>query len=170
MWQAEEDLASGTNILIPPEMVVLTPSQDLLLVYVDDVTQQILYRRWDGTRWELPTPIQNAFTADRPALDVLPGAGAVLAYRGLDNKVYTTRYDGVSWSISTGIATPNVRTDSPPVVAHGIGDAEVELVYTTASGTQSTAYHTRFIDGAWSAPNAIFIARGTATLALASAP
>jgi hypothetical protein len=171
VWQAEEDLASSVDPDIAPEIAVLAPSQDLLLVYVRTPDQQILYRRWNGATWQLPAPVQNAFTHDRPALAALPGVGAVLAYRGADGKAYTSRYDGASWSSPAGIANPNVRVDAPPVVARGLGDAEVELVYVTLQGAQNTAYHTRFIGGEWSAPVAIFtVDNGIKRIAIASPP
>jgi hypothetical protein len=168
-WIADEDLASDTDFDVPPPRIVrLLPSEDLLVVYVRKSDQQIRYRLWDGTAWQAAASVANATTTTRPDLCALPGDGAVLAYKGIDNKLYTARFEMGAWADPSAIGNPSVDVKSPPAVAPGVDGAEVELAYLPAG--EDTAYHVRYVGGSYSAPVAIATEPGLTNLVLASRP
>jgi hypothetical protein len=170
-WQSPQDLASGTNYELAPELASLASSQDRLAVYVGapPSDQQIFYVRQSASTlsWSPALPIANALTAERPSLAALADGGAILAFRGTDGKLYLTRYDGARWTSPAGVTTPTVNIVAPPAVTRGVGGAEIELVYVTAGGVAS---HVRYLAGAWTTPIVITTSTGLARVALAGAP
>jgi hypothetical protein len=166
VWGVPEDIATGAAPAFGPEVVTLE-NQNLLVTYVQQATNQVMALRWNGSVWQVPSPIAGALTFDRHSLAALPGNEAIVAFRNAGSKLFISRYNGSQWSAPAGIATPDVDIIGGPAVARGIVDAEVELAYVTL---QNTAFHTRYIAGGWTPPAMIATNPGLTRIAIASAP
>jgi hypothetical protein len=160
----------GATVALTPAIVALTTGPTLMIAYVRNTDSKILFTTRTGNAWTQPAPIDaNSFTADPVALAALPGGEAVLAFRGLDQKLYFSRYTPAGspvWSLP-GPLVSGVTTPSRPALAAGVGgfDAEVGFI----NSADSKAYHARLTGLTWSAP---VLVGGTvlSTVAIASAP
>ena len=98
----------------------------------------------------------------------MPGGKAIVAFRGGDNRLYTTTYDaaGNAWTPVTAVAMNPISTGAP-AVAPGIGAAEVELVYLDTA--TKAPRHVRRVGGVWT-PALVVSATSLENVALASRP
>jgi hypothetical protein len=148
-WQAAVQQAPSTNFNIEPSVVNLSSgTDDLLVVYVVSGSNQVHYMTRTGSAWSSHAPVPSAFTDHRVSLAALPGGGAIAAFRGQNNRVYTTIYSGGAWSAPLEVSA-SVTTTAPPSVTRGVGPATAELAFVNASGA---LVHARLIGGAWTAP------------------
>jgi hypothetical protein len=105
-----------------------------------------------GGSWGAPVEIPNALSDDPPALVLLPGGGALVAFRGTDKKIYWSTWNGSVWTqaaaLVSGAANPTIK--SAPSLGRGLlGDAELVFVEDDALGAIS---HATFAKGSWGAP------------------
>lgn len=170
IWGAAAAHNLGNTLALMPSIIApdLGP---LMIVYVRSTDAKILFTTRPGSTWTVPALIDpNSFTADPVALAALPNGGALLAFRGLDSAIYTSRYTpGGSplWSTPAPLATPNLTTPSRPALAAGVGGVDAEMGFINAA--DGKAYHARLTGTTWSAP---VIVGGTllTTVAIASSP
>jgi hypothetical protein len=164
----------GVQTTISPTVVALSGNaEDMMIVYVVSANSQIgwLTRKTGAPPvWNNGALIANALTQDRVAVAALPGGGAVMAFRGLNTNLYTSRYTpgaNPAWSAPAALANPNFATPSSPAVAPGIGGADAELVF--ADGGTGQAWHSRLVGQVWQAPTSIG-GSGVQFVGAASAP
>lgn len=169
-WLPASGHSLGNTVALTPAIIALTAGPTRMIAYVRSTDAKILFTTRTGNVWTTPALIDaGSFTKDPVALAALPGGEAVLAFRGLDEKLYFSRYTpGGSpvWSLP-GPVVANVTSPSRPALAAGVGgfDAEVGFI----NGADSKAYHARLTGLTWSAPTVV---GGTSltTVAIASAP
>ncbi|MFO0760177.1 MAG: hypothetical protein U0359_27095 [Byssovorax sp.] len=169
-WQAAHAHGLGNVIALTPAIVApAVPGVELLVVYADKNSAKILYTLRAAGLWSAPAAVDpNSFTADPVALTPVSG-GAVMAFRGLDGKIYFSRFSAASmppWSPPAALAQPNPTTPGAPALAPGIGGHDAELCYAGADGM---AYHTSLGAQGFSAPIAVGGAQVT-RVALGSTP
>ena len=170
-WLPASAHSLGNTVALTPAIIALTTGPTLMIAYVRSTDAKILFTTRTGAVWTAPALIDaNSFTADPVALAALPGGEAVLAFRGLDQKLYFSRYTPAGstvWSPPGPLVVPNVMSPSRPAIAAGVGgfDAEVGFI----NSADSKAYHARLTGLTWSAP---VVVGGTSltTIAIASAP
>jgi hypothetical protein len=154
-WQGALGHSLGNVVALTPQITAMNGgASELLVVFVNKNDAKVLFTKRSAGAWSVPVPIdQNTFTTDPVCLVALPGGKAALALRGLDGKIYTSRYDPSSallWSVPGPIASPNYVTPSSPSMAAGVGGADAELVFVNSA--DGAAYHTRLTNTTWSAP------------------
>jgi hypothetical protein len=167
--------SSKTTQITPTAVKLGLPQPTLLLVFVRQEDAGLYWSSHiEGQMWSAPAPVSaTALSQDPVALAPLAnGKGAALAYRGLDGKIYVSRFDPAAsppWTPPAGIAVPNPSIPSTPALATGVGGADAELVYIDAA--TGKALHARLKGGAFGpatdvAPNA----SGLTHASLASLP
>ncbi len=166
VWGPGQDIGNNTNFNVSPALVALTAGPELLVAYARS-DNQIMFATRTGGVWTAPAPIAGALTGDRASLAALPSGNAALAFRGTDTNLYVALYAGGVWSGVVAFANPNVSVQSPPSIVRGVGSAAVELGYVDNAGK---AFHSRFINNAWTAPVQIGAATTNNHIALASGP
>ncbi len=170
-WLAANAHNLGNVVTLSPALIAPTTGPALMIVYVRNTDSKMLFTTRTGNVWTAPTPIDaSSFTADPVALVALPGGEAILAFRGLNQAIYSSRYNPAGaplWSPPQPLATPNVTTPSRPALAAGVGGVDAEIAFVNA--VDSKAYHARLTGMTWSAPALV---GGTllTTISLASAP
>jgi len=170
-WLAASPHNLGNVVALTPAIVALTTGPALMIVYVRSTDSAILFTTRTGNVWPAPKVVDaGAFTADPVALAALPGGEAILAFRGMNQGIYVTRYNPAGapvWSPPQPLANPNVTTPSRPALAPGVGGVDAEIAFVNA--VDSKAYHARLTGMTWSAPALV---GGTllTTIAIASAP
>jgi hypothetical protein len=161
----------GNTLALQPSMIAPTTGPSLMIAYVRSTDAKILFTTRTGSVWTAPALIDpNSFTADPVALTALPGGEAVLAFRGLDQAIYFSRYTPGSvplWSPPGPLVTPNVTTTSRPALAAGVGGVDAEIGFINA--VDGKAYHARLTGTSWSAPVSLGGAQLT-NVAITSAP
>lgn len=171
VWLAASAHNLGNVVALTPAIIVPTMGPALMVVFVRSTDSKILFTTRTGNVWSAPTAIDaNSFTADPVALAALPGGEAILAFRGLNQGIYFTRYNpggAPLWSPPQPLATPNVTTTSSPALAAGVGGVDAEMAFVNA--VDGVAYHARLTGMTWSAPVAVGGVMLT-TIAIASAP
>jgi hypothetical protein len=171
VWLAATAHNLGNVVTLTPAIIAPTTGPALMVVFVRSSDSKIVFTTRTGNVWTAPTPVDvNSFTADPVALAALPGGEAILAFRGLNQGIYFTRYNPVGaplWSPPQPVAVPNVTSPSRPALAPGVGGVDAELAF--VNGVDGMAYHARLTGMTWSAPVAV---GGTllTTIAIASAP
>ncbi|WP_170319475.1 hypothetical protein [Polyangium spumosum] len=151
-----------------PGIVALDSGPELVAVFANEAGSLHWLSRTSGT-WTSPLPIEGASSLDQPSLAPLPGGGALLAYRGADQRLYTARLsagDAPAWSVpvaGAGAANPFLLV--PPAVARGGKGAEAEMIYADNLGS---VYSTRLVAGAWIAP--AFAGSASGRVAIATLP
>jgi hypothetical protein len=171
IWQGANNLGNGNPESLAPSIIALTAGPDMMIAFVRSSDAKILYSTRFAGMWTAPVVIDaNSFTNDPVALTALPNGAVVLAFRGLDQKIYFSRYtNGLvpPWSPPAPLASPNFTTPSRPAVAPGVSGADVEMGFINSA--DGKAYHARLTGLTWSAPVAV---GGTmlTTVAIASAP
>jgi hypothetical protein len=155
VWQGAHGHALGNVVIVTPQIAALNGGfADLLVVFVNKSDSKLLFTKRAAGSWSVPMPIdQNTFSTDPVGLAALPGGKAALAFRGLDGKVYASRYDpngAPVWSVPGPIANPNYATPSSPAIAGGVGGMDAELVFVNSA--DGAAYHTRLASMTWSPP------------------
>jgi hypothetical protein len=168
-WQATKDIAPQPSFAanLRPVLAGLASGPELLAVYVQQGGSQIVSSYRTAGTWFMTAPIANGLTNDPMAVAPLPGSGAVLAYRGTDDKLYTATFDGVTWTTPAAAFTPNVTIGATPALAKSISGADAEMAYVDGTGA---VWHTRLVMGKWSAPVQVGTATGFAHVAIASGP
>ena len=171
VWLAATAHNLGNVVTLTPAIIAPTAGPALMVVYVRSTDSKILFTTRTGNVWSAPTVIDgSSFTADPVALAALPGGEAILAFRGLNQGIYITRYNPAGaplWSPPQPLATPNVTTPSRPALAAGVGGVDAEMGFVNA--VDGVAYHARLTGMTWSAPVAVGGVALT-TISIASAP
>ena len=169
-WLAASAHNVGATVALTPAIVALTTGPTLMIAYARSTDSRILFTTRTGNVWTTPALIEaNSFTNDPVALAALPGGEAVLAFRGLDQKIYFSRYKpGGSpvWSLPGPLA-PGVTSPSRPALAAGVGGFDAEAGFINAA--DGKAYHARLTGLTWSVPVVVGGALLT-SVAIASAP
>ena len=155
VWQGAFGHSLGNVVTLTPQIIALKGgASELLVVFVNKSDAKVLFTKRSAGIWSAPVPIDpNTFTADPVGLTAVSGGKAALALRGLDGKIYTSRYDPSStpvWSMPGPVASPNYATPSSPAMAGGVGGADAELVFVNSA--DGAAYHTRLTNTTWSTP------------------
>jgi hypothetical protein len=171
IWLAASSHNLGNTLALIPSIIAPTTGPSLMIAYVRSTDAKILFTTRTGNVWTAPALIDaSSFTADPVALTALPGGEAVLAFRGLDNAIYSSRYtpgNVPAWSPPGPLAMPNVTTTSRPALAAGVGGVDAEIGFINA--VDGKAYHARLTGTSWSAPVVVGGAQLT-TVAIASSP
>ncbi len=171
MWSAASAHNLGGTVTLSPAMITPSTGPSLMIVYVRNTDAKILFTTRTGNLWTMPALIDaNSFTADPVALTALPNGEAVVAFRGLDQGIYFSRYTpggNPLWSTPAPFAVPNVTTPSRPALAAGVGGVDAEIGFINA--IDAKAYHARLTGTSWSVPVMIGGTQLT-TVAIASAP
>jgi hypothetical protein len=171
MWGAASPHSLAGTLVLMPSIIAPTTGPSLMIAYVRNTDAKILFTTRTGNVWTAPALIDpSSFTGDPVALTALPNGGAVVAFRGLDQGIYFSRYTPGGtplWSPPGPLATPNVTTPSRPALAAGVGGVDAEMGFINAA--DGKAYHARLTGTTWSAP---VIVGGTqlTTVAIASEP
>lgn len=166
-WAAAVRAATDT-LTLSPAIVPLTSGGELLVTYVRSTDARIQFVLRTGGLWSSPMTVNaTALTSDPVALVALPGGGAVLAWRGLDQGLYWSRYSVTGWSAPAPALSPAPTLASAPALAPGVGGADAELAFVASS--TGHVLHTRLRSATWSAPTDLGGA-GRTEVALASAP
>ncbi len=169
-WQASQDLAINPSYSPTqrPALVAPTSGPELVAVFIQQGTSQLLSATRTGGTWSTPAAITGALTSVPVALAPLAGGGVQLAFEGTDTNLYTATFSGGSWSSPAAPFSSSVSIAATPALATGIGTAAAEMVYVSATGA---LFHTRLTGSTWSMPTAV--ASGTTTfahVAIASGP
>ena len=171
VWGAASAHGLGNSVELSPALIAPTSGPSLMIVYVRSADAKIFFTTRTGTSWTTPSLIDaSSFTADPVALAALPNGEAVLAFRGLNQAIYFSRYTPAgspAWSPPAAFAVPNVTTPSRPALAAGVGGVDAEMGFINA--IDGKAYHARLTGTSWSAPVAVGGTQLT-TVAIASAP
>jgi len=155
VWQTGSAHGLGDVVALTPAIVTLDSNQ-LLVVYVHEVTQAVTFTIGTGSVWSTATAIADALTVDPVALTALPGGKAMAAFRGTDGQAYAMTFDVAPtpiWSAPLPIASPNPTTPSTPAVAPGVGSQEAELAFVDAA--TGAASHVRWSGSSWSTPTLV---------------
>ena len=170
-WLAASAHNLGNVVALTPAIIAPTTGPALMIVFVRSTDSKILFTTRTGNVWSAPTVVDaNSFTADPVALAALPGGEAILAFRGLNQGIYVTRYNPAGaplWSPPQPLAVPNVTTPSRPALAPGVGGIDAEIAFVNA--VDGKAYHARLAGMTWSAP-ALVGGTSLTSISLASAP
>jgi hypothetical protein len=159
---------AGKAATATPGIVALDSGPDLVAVFASEGgSMQWLSRK--GGVWTSPQAIEGAVSLDQPSLAPLPGGGALLAYRGTDQRLYTARLstgDAPTWSTPvSGAGSGNPLLLVPPAVTRGGKGAEAEMIYVD---NLNSVYSTRLVAGAWMAP--AFAGNASGRLAITTLP
>jgi hypothetical protein len=152
VWQSPQFISGAVDYYIVPAVVALSSGPELLVVFAENQTGNLLFTTRTSGVWTTPAAITGASTGARPSLAALPGGGAALAFKGTDGKLYTSFFSGSSWSGPAGISSPNVNSTSSPAITRGAATAAVEVAFIESDGV---AYHSRLISSTWTTPAAI---------------
>ena len=169
VWQATANIAAGPSYAPGQHPAVTAPSSgpQLVAAYVAEGMQQIYTAYRTATGWSTAVLLTNGLTNDPVALAPVTGGGAVMAYRGTDNNLYTSFFSGTTWSVPVAAFSSAVTLTALPSVARGIGSATAEMAYVDGAGA---LWHTRYIAGAWTAAKQVGTASGFAHVAIGSGP
>lgn len=144
---------SGQAAPTTPAIVALDAGPELVAVFAEASTSKLFWLMRKTNVWSTPTELPGATAVGSPALAPLPGGGAVLAFQGTDQRIYTAQLsagDMPTWSkVEMGLSGVNPTLKAPPAVARGAKGAQAELIYVDL---QSTVHSTRLVAGEWSAP------------------
>jgi hypothetical protein len=153
-WGSGAALPNSATTQITPAVARLPLAQTAAVTVFVRKEDAGLYwsSRGPNNTWSAPAPVhQSALSLDPVALAALAdGMKAALAYRGLDGKIYVSRFDPAAsppWTAPAGIAVPNPSIPSTPALATGVGGADAELVYIDAA--TGKALHARLSGGAF---------------------
>jgi hypothetical protein len=146
-----------------PAIVALPSHPELLAVFADAASGQVRWTARTSGVWSAPADIVGLASTDPPSLAQLPGGGAVLAVRGVDENLYLALFDAAlgSWSLDTTFATTALV--EAPAVAPGIESDDAELVFVDMG---YRLFQTSLASGAWS--TAQLIGSGGQRVALAT--
>ena len=172
VWQGAHGHSLGNVVTVTPQVIALNGGfADLLIVFVNKSDSKLLFTTRSAGIWSASVQVdQNTFSADPVGLVALPGGKAALAFRGLDGKIYASRYDpngAPVWSLPGPIANPNYATPSSPAITGGVGGVDAELVFVNSA--DGGAYHTSLTNTTWSAPTLVG-GSGLTHIGVSSAP
>ena len=171
VWGVASAHNLGNTLSLMPAIITPTTGPSLMIVYVRSTDAKILFTTRTGNVWTAPALIDaNSFSSDPVALTALPGGEAVVAFRGLDQGIYSSRYTpggNPLWSPPAPFAMPNVTTPSRPALAAGVGGVDAEIGF--INSIDAKAYHARLTGTSWSMPVMVGGTQLT-TVAIASAP
>jgi hypothetical protein len=169
VWGAAPGHMLGNVVVTTPAIIEPIVGPELMVVYPQKAgpdPEPLLYTMRNGGIWTIPIAIAGAATDAPPALVALPGGAAVLAFRGGDGKLYTSRFTPGAvppWSAPAQLGMASIA--SSPALAPGIGGADAELAYAASS----SAFHARLTGMVWSAPVMVG-GSGVTHVAIASHP
>jgi hypothetical protein len=181
-WGTEQVIASGKGTVPPhaaiaPTLVSLTGSgPELIVVYTDSAARDYHFATRTGGKWSSvqnfnlgtkvinPDPASNGTDGPSPSFATpviaLPGGKAALAFTSVSQHVYTSEFDGATWSIPSSVFTPwclDCIDVAQAGIAPGLGSATLEVVFggDPTSSNAYVPYHTRRVAGQWTTPKAI---------------
>jgi hypothetical protein len=154
VWQSRDDISGAAEDWnVEASIIPLSSGPELLIVFVEQTSGQIMFMTRTGTTWSSPTVINTALTATAMALAPLPDGGAILAFHGFSNNyLYWSQYSGGTWSTVQQFQTNAIEINGSPAVTHGISGDVAEMAYVDTTGT---AWASSLTGTAWSAPVAV---------------
>jgi hypothetical protein len=182
MWGTEQMIEPGggstsANSAIAPTLIALAGSgPELVVVYTDSNATDLHSAARVGGIWSAiqdfnlerkvinPDPAFEGSDGPSPnfATPVLPmpGGKAVLAFTSVSQHVYTSEFDGSTWSTATSVFTPwclDCIDVAQAGLALGVGSATFEIVFGGDPTSQNAyvPYHTRLIGGQWTTPKPV---------------
>jgi hypothetical protein len=169
IWQTLKDVGADGNFTgtIGPAVAQLASGPELLAVWVQLNDSQLRWSTRSGGTWSPPAVVTGASTFYTPSLAPKPAGGAVLAFRGTDDNLYTVVFDS-----TTGWATPvapfgtATAVTAAPSIAKGQGSALVELAYVNATGV----WHSELIGTSWTTAVQVLSGAGYTGVAIATGP
>lgn len=156
----------GLLASLTPAIAALTAGPELMIVFVNQSTWQLYWTARAGGMWSKPVPIANAYSKDPISLLALPSGAALVAFKGTNAQLYTSRFSGGAWSAPEQPAGAGPMLASRPALSKGTDTSVAELAYVTMAGT---VFHARLVLNNWTQPVQIGGA-GLVYVALASAP
>ena len=165
-WAGEVDVGPAVDYSISPAVVAPLSGAELLVTIVGS-DGQVWWQRRSGSTWNGQAKVANAWTKNRTALANTVGGQVILAYRGMDAKVYTSLWSPGSgaWSDPKQVGSPGADCQGSPAVARGTKGADAELAWVAADGT---VWHARLSAGTWSSPQSV--ATGATSVAVTALP
>jgi hypothetical protein len=163
-WQA----ASGFNasgVTLTPAVSTLGAGGDALVAFIGYSATTIYWVARTGGAWGVPALVPMALSNAPPALAPIAG-GAVLAFRGTNDGVYTSLFSSAAQAWSMPVALGNFKTLTPPSLATGISGADAEIAFVDSA--TGKALHARLSNMVWSAT--AVVGDGVSGVAIASAP
>lgn len=152
-WQGAQPLPGASTQMRPA--VVQLSGGEALVVFVRDGDGKLMFNRRQGSIWSNAFEVEgSSFSSLPPRLVALAQDRALLVFRGLDNKLYSSRYEPKAsppWSTPAAIGSPNPVVSSLPALAPGIAGLDAELLYVSSS----IAQHCRLSGLTWSAPQTV---------------
>ncbi len=146
-WQS----AQAHNLLVsvragtPP---TATPEgSGALVAYVETGTNKILWTQGSGATWTSPAAVSGATTTDPVSLTTLSNGNVVLAYRGQDQLIYASIFQGSSFSTPGAVSTAYLATGSPSL-APGIAGHVAEILFVSGGAILSSSLSS----SVWSTP------------------
>ncbi|TKD00698.1 hypothetical protein [Polyangium fumosum] len=159
---------AGKAAAVTPGLAALDDGPQLVAVFAAEGGNLHWLMRQNGV-WTSPQPIEGASSLDQPILAPLPEGGAMLAYRGTDQRLHTARLstgDTPTWSLPTqGAGDKNPILLAPPALTRGGKGAEAEMIY---ADNLNTVYATRLVNGTWLPPT--FAGSASGRVAIATLP
>jgi hypothetical protein len=174
-WQSAQALTgSSVESAFRPTLVALAGgTSDLLVVYLRKTDRHLMYAAHTGGTWQTPSEIYDvatnvAFSNDPVSIAPLTGGGAIVAFRGTDQKPYYATWDGGGngWTAPAAM-TSGATLASPPALAAGVCGADAFAAYVDTNGATSVL---TLSGGAWSAPQSIAGATGATYVGIATSP
>ncbi|MGQ0508764.1 MAG: hypothetical protein ACT4TC_25970 [Myxococcaceae bacterium] len=156
VFAAAVQIASGASFNVIPSLVRLNGARELMALSVRATDSAILWQTRTGVTWTDAAAVPNGLTVEPVALVALPQGDALLAYRGTNGVLYTSRFSNSSWTQPTALGTPfdgvNATLRGSPALSPGVGGALAELAFI---GDDYRVYHARFFGTAWTTPQAV---------------
>lgn len=158
VWEVAHGHGNMVKLKAKPAIVSLTSGPELLIVYNRQSDGQLMWTARTNNVFSAPQSINADFSIDPVALVALPGGNAMLAFRGLNAKLYTVQWDGTTgtWGNTTQFpGDANALLASSPALTKGVGGSLIELAYVKqgAAATKGLVFHSRLdpMNG-WTAP------------------
>ncbi|MFO0675447.1 MAG: hypothetical protein U0169_02860 [Polyangiaceae bacterium] len=150
--------------------------RDAMLVWVNQQGHTLKYATRSAGTWTTPASVYDlpsnlAFSNYPVVVSALPAGRAVLAYRGTDDNLYFSVFDGATsptWSAPARVTSAANMTPTVPSLAEGTcgSDAVLGFVDGTAGGLVKL---TRFTgNGTWTPPEVVPQTNGTTFVAIAT--
>ncbi|MHB8875294.1 MAG: hypothetical protein ACYC8T_16535 [Myxococcaceae bacterium] len=150
LWQNPANVSTElTDYWNSPSLVAPTTGPAMLMVWLASSGNQYRFSSYTGAVWSPAADITNATSVDPAALLALSGGEVLMAFRGLDGRLYALSYSAGSWGLPTLVAG-GVYVLGSPALAKGQGGALAELAYV---GLDGAAYHSRLAaNRTWTTP------------------
>ncbi|MCA9595386.1 MAG: hypothetical protein KC776_18855 [Myxococcales bacterium] len=134
-FQAAYGHGLSTHVLggVTPAIVARDGSNSWVVVYAQ-MGGALMWTQGNQTAWSAPAAVASGASSTSPvALLALPGGDVLLAYRGSDDKLHSSRLSGSSWSAPES-PYPTTTTTASPSLALGIGSFSAHVALISGGG------------------------------------